>query len=67
VNPLGVGTWHALSLEFLGGSLIARIDGAAMPAIADSSYPKGMAGLGVVAYAPAQFDNFKVESLKAAR
>jgi O-glycosyl hydrolase len=64
VNPLGVGTWHALSLEFHGGSLTARIDGAALPAVSDSSYAKGMAGLGVVGYALAQFDNFKVDPLK---
>ena len=64
VNPLGVGTWHALSLEFLGGSLTARIDGAALPLVSDSSYSRGMAGLGVVGYTLAQFDNFKVDPLK---
>ena len=34
--------------------------------VSDSSYSKGMVGLGVVGYALAQFDNFKVESLKPA-
>jgi len=66
-NPLGVGAWHALSLEFQGGALTARIDGVASPVVADSSYSKGMAGLGVVGYALAQFDNFKVQPLKPAR
>jgi O-glycosyl hydrolase len=61
VSPLGVGAWHALSLEFHGGSLIARIDGVALQTVADSSYSKGMVGLGVVGYTLAQFDNFKVE------
>jgi hypothetical protein len=67
VSPLGVGAWHGLSLEFQGGSLTARIDGVALPAVSDSSYSKGMAGLGVVGYALAQFDNFKVDPLKPAR
>ena len=66
-TPLGVGAWHALSLDFQGGSLTARIDGVALPAVSDSSYSKGMAGLGVVGYKMAQFDNFKVEPLTAAR
>jgi hypothetical protein len=67
VSPLGVGAWHGLSLEFQGGSLTARIDGVALPAVSDSSYSKGMAGLGVVVYALAQFDNFKVDALTPAR
>jgi hypothetical protein len=62
-----VGAWHAVSLEFQGGSLTARIDGVAVQTVADSSYSKGMVGLGVVGYALAQFDNFKVEALKLAR
>jgi O-glycosyl hydrolase len=66
-SPLGVGAWHAMSLEFQGGSLIAKIDGAALPAVSDATYAKGMAGLGVVGYALAQFDNFKVEPLTPAR
>jgi O-glycosyl hydrolase len=67
VTALGVGAWHALSLEFQGGSLTARIDGAAVQTVSDSTYSKGMAGLGVVGYAPAQFDNFKVEPVNPAR
>jgi hypothetical protein len=67
VTALGVGAWHALSLEFQGGSLTARIDGAAVQTLSDSTYSKGMAGLGVVGYAPAQFDNFKVEPVNPAR
>jgi O-glycosyl hydrolase len=67
VTPLGVGAWHGLSMEFQGGSLTAAIDGVALPAISDTSYPKGMVGLGVVGYALAQFDNFKVDALKPPR
>ena len=67
VSPLGVGSWHGLSLEFQGGSLTARIDGVTVQTVSDASYSKGMAGLGVVGYALAQFDNFKVDSLKPAR
>jgi hypothetical protein len=61
--PLGVGRWHAVSLEFQGGSLAAKLDGATLQTISDGTYPKGMAGLGVVGYALAQFDNFKVDRL----
>jgi hypothetical protein len=67
LSPLGVGAWHGLSLEFQGGSLTARIDGVTVQTVSDASYPKGMAGLGVVGYALAQFDNFKVDSLNPAR
>jgi len=66
VSPLGVGTWHALSLEFRGASVGVRIDGTAAWTAADSSYSKGMVGLGTVGYALAQFDNFKVEPLPPA-
>jgi hypothetical protein len=67
VNPLGTGAWHGLSIEFQGGALTARIDGVALPVVSDSTYSKGMAGLGVSGYVLAQFDNFKVDSLKPAR
>jgi hypothetical protein len=67
VAPLGVGTWHGLSLEFQGGSVTARIDQVALPAISDSSYAKGMVGVGVNGYVMAQFDNFKVDPLKPRR
>jgi len=66
VSPLGVGTWHELSLEFRVGTLTARIDRVKLQTVSDSSYPKGMAGLGVVGYALAQFDNFKVHPLPPA-
>jgi O-glycosyl hydrolase len=67
VTPLGTGAWHGLSLEFRGGALTACIDGVALPPVSDSSYAKGMAGLGVSGYVLAQFDNFKVEPLKPAQ
>ena len=61
-----MGAWHGLSLEFQGGSLTARLDGATLETVSDSSYSKGMAGLGVVWYVRAQFDNFRVDPLKPA-
>jgi hypothetical protein len=67
VTPLGVGRWHAVSLEFQGNSLTAKLDGVTLQTISDATYSKGMAGLGVVGYKPAQFDNFKVEPLRPAR
>jgi len=66
VSPLGVGVWHEVSLEFQGGALVARIDGVALQTVSDSSYSKGMAGLGVVGYSLAQFDNFMVEKVTPA-
>ena len=66
VSPLGVGNWHGLSLEFQGASLTARIDGVVVGKVSDASYSKGMAGLGVVGYTLAQFDNFKVEAVRPA-
>ena len=67
VHPLGVGAWHAVSLEFHGASITARLDGGTLRTVSDSSYSQGMAGLGAVAYALAQFDNFKVDSAPTAR
>jgi len=67
VTPLGVGRWHAVSLEFQGNSLTAKLDGVTLQTISDATYSKGMAGLGVAGYKPAQFDNFKVDPLKPAR
>jgi O-glycosyl hydrolase len=67
VIPLGVGRWHTLSLEFQGPVLTPRIDGVILAPISDPSYAKGMAGLGVVGYNFAQFDNFKVDPLMPAR
>jgi hypothetical protein len=61
VSPLGVGAWHGVSLEFQGGLLTARIDGVALPPVHDSTYSRGMVGLGVFGYALAQFDNFRVD------
>ena len=67
VSPLGIGKWHTVSLEFHGASIVPSIDGAALPAVPDASYSKGMAGLGTVGYALAAFDNFKVEALNPAK
>jgi hypothetical protein len=67
VSPLGVGAWHGLSLEFQGSSLTARLDGVTLQTVSDSSYSKGMAGLGVAGYVRAQFDNFRVDPLQPAR
>jgi hypothetical protein len=62
-----VGAWHGLSLEFQGSSLTARLDGVTLQTVSDSSYSKGMAGLGVAGYVRAQFDNFRVDPLQPAR
>jgi hypothetical protein len=66
IDSAGAGR-HAVSLEFHGASITARIDGSTLQTVSDSSYSQGMAGLGVVAYALAQFDNVKVDSAPTAR
>jgi len=61
VNPLGTNRWHHLALVFQGDSITAQIDGVPVKTITDGSFAKGMAGLGTVAYVPAEFDHFEVE------
>jgi O-glycosyl hydrolase len=63
VSPLGVSRWHHLSLAFQGSTIAAQIDGVTVKTISDASFAKGMVGLGTLAYAHAEFDNFKVEPL----
>jgi len=67
VSPIGVGRWHSISLEFLGGSLAAKIDGVTLQTISNSACSHGMVGLGTVGYLMAQFDNFQVEAVRPVR
>jgi O-glycosyl hydrolase len=61
VSPFGVNRWHHLALTFEGQSIAAAIDGVTVKVVSDPSFANGMAGLGTVAYAPAEFSNFSVE------
>ena len=62
VGALGVNNWHNLALTFQGETITAEIDHAVVKVVADPTYATGMVGLGTVAYARSEFDNFKVES-----
>jgi hypothetical protein len=63
VNALGVNRWHNLALTFRGETISAEIDHVTVKGVIDPSYGKGMVGIGSVAYAIAEFDNFEVEPL----
>ncbi|MEY9895212.1 hypothetical protein ABIA31_008901 [Catenulispora sp. MAP5-51] len=58
VAALGTGTWHTIALKMQGSTLSAVIDGAVAGSATDNAFANGQAGLGVVGYQSAQFDNF---------
>ncbi|MFJ4680367.1 ricin-type beta-trefoil lectin domain protein [Kitasatospora sp. NPDC088783] len=59
-TALGTGRWHTIALTAQGSTLTARIDGTAVGSANDSTYPSGLAGLGVGGYQTDQFDDFAV-------
>ena len=59
-TALGVGNWHTLSLTFKGSAISAAIDGEQIGSATDSVWQTGQAGIGIVGYQNAQFDNVKV-------
>jgi hypothetical protein len=67
VAQLAVNTWHTITLQLLGSSLIARIDGAQVGSANDSTYGAGQAGVAAGLWSSswinAQFDNFSVTPL----
>jgi hypothetical protein len=65
VSVLGINRWHNLTLNFQGEAITAEIDHITVTTLSDSSLARGMAGLGVVGYIHAEFDNFKVEPLES--
>jgi len=60
VAPLGLNQWHRLSLTFSGSVIAPSFDGQPLQTVSDATYPRGMVGLGVLNYTPAQFDNFQI-------
>lgn len=58
---LGLSRWHRLALGFKGDEITAWVDGKPLKVVSSAAYKKGMVGLGAVAYARVEFDNFKVE------
>lgn len=55
-----LGTWHTLELDFIGTTITALFDGAALAMVTDSTYSAGNAGLSTSQWNNAQFDNFSV-------
>jgi hypothetical protein len=63
VSALGINRWHTLALTLQGARITAQIDRVTVETISDASFAKGMVGLGTVAYAHVEFDNFKVQPI----
>ncbi|MHA6761430.1 ricin-type beta-trefoil lectin domain protein [Streptacidiphilus sp. PAMC 29251] len=59
-TALGTNAWHTLALGFSGDRITATVDGSALGAVNDSTYPAGQVGVGVVGYQTDQFDNLSV-------
>ncbi len=60
VTAPGTGTWHKLALTFQGTTITAKIDGASVGTVTDSSYAGGQIGLGTVGYTAAQYADLSV-------
>jgi len=67
IDPLGVKQWHRISLAFNGSSIVAQVDGKPVTiygkpieAVTDTTYAKGIVGLGALNYSLVQFDNFQI-------
>jgi hypothetical protein len=58
--PLGLNTWHNITLGFTGSQITATLDGANLGTITDGSYSSGQAGIGVVGYQTDMFDNLTI-------
>ncbi|MBL1099279.1 galactosylceramidase [Streptomyces coffeae] len=59
-TPLDLNSWHTVSFTMRGDKLTASVDGQTIGEATDSSYTKGLTGLGVTGYQTQQFDNFEV-------
>ncbi|MGC9670763.1 ricin-type beta-trefoil lectin domain protein [Planosporangium sp. 12N6] len=60
VAALGTNSWHNLSLTFSGATITARIDGATVATLTDTSWSVGQVGFGTSQGETAQFDNLSV-------
>jgi hypothetical protein len=61
IDAPGLHHWHRIALTFSGPTITPRIDNSALPPTTDTTYAKGMVGLGVLNYARAQFDNLRID------
>lgn len=60
-KPIGTGTWHKLSLSFLGTQIAAAIDDMdVVTALEDKTYTHGLVGVQVNRWQTAEFMNFQV-------
>jgi hypothetical protein len=62
----GTNTWHTYSVTFNGSTISARLDGATLGSVTDTSYATGQAGIACSRWINAQFDNLIVTPLAAA-
>ena len=60
VTAPGTGTWHNLALSFQGTAITAKIDGATVGTVTDSSYGGGEIGVGTGGYYPVQYANLSI-------
>jgi hypothetical protein len=60
-DPPGIQHWHRMALEFSGSTITPLIDGKPQQPVTDTTYAKGMVGLGVVNYGRVQFDDFRID------
>jgi hypothetical protein len=59
-TPLGVGQWHKLSVTFQGNVITGNVDGTRAGSVTDGWWTSGQAGLGIVGYQLAEFDNLAI-------
>ncbi len=59
-TPLGVGSWHQLSVAFQDSTITVSVDGQTVGSASDTTWTNGQAGLGVVGYQTDQFDNLAI-------
>lgn len=62
---MGKGSWHKMSMRFLGDLITLTVDGTEITFGDDDSFKAGMAGLGT-GWNCARFDNFTVRPVKVA-
>ncbi len=62
-TPLGTNRWHNLALSLNGSTLTARLDGADLGSVNDTTFSSGQPGLGVGGHYGALFDNVRIDAL----
>jgi len=60
-SALGTNRWHTLALGFEGSTITARVDGAVVATLTDSTLAAGQVGIGTSQGETARFDNLSVQ------